>query len=43
MTDWQMEFITNLIADKFESCKTIEEVKGAIKRIREMAVKDKKP
>jgi len=41
MTDKQMEFIANLIADKFETCATMEEVKEAIKRVREMASKDK--
>ena len=41
MTDKQMEFIANLIADKFETCKTMEDVKDAIKRVREMASKDK--
>jgi len=42
MTDKQMEFIANLIADKFEACKTIEEVKEAVKQVREMAAKDKR-
>jgi hypothetical protein len=42
MTDKQMEFIANLIADKFESCKTMDEVKKAIESVREMASKDKK-
>ena len=41
MTDKQMEFIANLIADKFESCNTMEEVAEAIKRVREMASKEK--
>ena len=41
MTDKQMEFIANLIADKFEACKTMEDVKEAIKRVREMSSKDK--
>jgi len=42
MTDKQMEVILNLVADKFAACKTIEEVKEAIKQVREMAAKDKK-
>jgi len=41
MTDKQMEFIANLIADKFEACSTMEDVKKAIKKVREMASKDK--
>lgn len=41
MTDKQMEFIANLIADKFEACKNMEEVQEAIKRVREMASKEK--
>ena len=42
MTDKQMEFIANLIADKFDACNTMEEVKKAAKQVREMACKDKK-
>ena len=42
MTDKQMEFIANLIADKFEACETIEEVKETVKQVREMAAKDKR-
>jgi len=41
MTDKQMEFIANLIADKFEACQSMEDVKGAVKKVREMASKDK--
>ena len=41
MTDKQMEFIANLIADKFAACKTIEEVQTAVKEVRNMASKDK--
>ena len=37
MTDRQMEFIANLIADKFEACKTMEEVQKAVEQIRQMA------
>ena len=42
MTDKQMEFIANLIADKFESCDTMEEVKEAVREIREMSMKGSK-
>ena len=42
MTDKQMEFIANLIVDKFEACTTMEEVKEAAMQVREMASKDKK-
>ena len=42
MTDKQMEFIANLIADKFEACTTMEEVREAAKQVREMVSKDKK-
>ena len=42
MTDKQMEFIANLIADKFESCETMEEVKQAVKDVREMSKKGSK-
>ena len=41
MTDKQLEVIMNLVADKFEGCKNMEEVKQAIKEVREMARKDK--
>lgn len=41
MTDKQMEVIINLIADKFASCKTMEEVQQAVKELKEMAKKDK--
>ena len=41
MTDKQMEFIANLIADKFEACQTMEDVKKAVEQVREMARKDK--
>ena len=42
MTDKQMEVILNLVADKFAACQTVEDVKMAIKEVREMASKDKK-
>ncbi|MCL1866486.1 MAG: hypothetical protein FWF82_03675 [Oscillospiraceae bacterium] len=41
MTDLQMEFIANLIADKFDRCQTLEEVKKEVKNIRYMASKNK--
>ena len=41
MTDKQMEVILNLVADKFASCKTMDEVKKAINDVREMAKKEK--
>lgn len=39
MTDKQLEVILNLVADKFESCKDMEEVKKAIEDVRKMAKK----
>ena len=39
MTDNQMNVILNLVADKFESCKDMEEVKKAIEEVRSMATK----
>ena len=41
MTDKQLEVIMNLVADKFDGCKDMEEVKKAIKEVREMAKKEK--
>ena len=41
MTDKQLEVILNLVADKFESCKNMEEVKKAIEDVRNMAKKEK--
>ena len=41
MTDKQMEVILNLVADKFDGCQTMEDVKKAIKQVRDMARKDK--
>ena len=41
MTDKQLEVILNLVADKFESCKDMEEVKVAIEDVRRMAKKEK--
>ena len=41
MTDKQLEVILNLVADKFESCKNMEEVKKDIEDVRNMAKKEK--
>ena len=41
MTDKQMEVILNLVADKFAGCHSMEDVKQAIKEVRDMARKDK--
>ena len=41
MTDKQLEVILNLVADKFQSCKDMEEVKKAIEGVRKMAKKEK--
>lgn len=41
MTDKQMEVVLNLVADKFQNCKNMEEVKKAIQEVRDMAKKDK--
>lgn len=36
MTDKQIEIILDLVADKFAGCKDMEEVKKAIKEVRDM-------
>lgn len=41
MTDKQLEVILNLVADKFESCENMEEVKKAVDDVRKMAKKEK--
>lgn len=41
MTDKQMEVIIKLIADKFEHCTTMEEVREAVEELKEMAKKEK--
>ena len=41
MTDKQMEVILNLVADKFQNCKNMEEVEKAVQEVRDMAKKDK--
>jgi hypothetical protein len=42
MTDKQMEFLAHMIADKFDACSTMEEVKEAVKQIKEMSGKGRK-
>ena len=41
MTDKQMEVILELVADKFDSCKDMDEVKATVKEFKEMAKKNK--
>lgn len=41
MTDKQMEVILTLVADKFEKCKDMDEVKKAIEEVKELAKKEK--
>ncbi len=41
MTDKQMEVILNLVADKFQNCKNMEEVEKAVQEVRDMAKKDR--
>lgn len=41
MTDKQLEVILNLVADKFESCKDMNEVAKAVAEVRNMAKKEK--
>lgn len=41
MTDKQMEVILTLVADKFEKCRDMDEVKQAIEEVKEMAKKEK--
>lgn len=41
MTDKQLEVIMNLVADKFEGCKDMDEVRRAIQEVREMARKER--
>ncbi len=40
MTDKQLEVILMLIADKFENCKNMDEVKKAIEEVKDMAKKE---
>ncbi len=40
MTDKQLEVILKLIADKFEHCKDMDDVKKAIEEVKEMAKKE---
>ena len=41
MTDKQLEVILNLVADKFEACKDMNEVAKAVAEVRNMAKKEK--
>jgi len=41
MTDKQIEVILNLVADKFDGCHTMDDVKRAIQQVRDLAKKDK--
>lgn len=41
MTDKQMEVVLNLVADKFQNCKDMEEVNKAIQEVRDLAKKEK--
>lgn len=40
MTDKQMDVILNLVADKFSSCKDMDEVRKAVQEVRNMAQKE---
>ncbi|MDR1665266.1 MAG: hypothetical protein LBR83_10190 [Clostridiales bacterium] len=42
MTDKQMEILLKLVADKFEACENMDDVKKAIQDVKEMAKKDMK-
>lgn len=42
MTDKQLEFIVNLIADKIKACKDMEEVRKAVDELLEMVNKKSK-
>ena len=41
MTDKQLEVILNLVADKFQSCKNMDDVQKAVTEVRDMAKKEK--
>ena len=41
MTDKQLEVILNLDADKFQSCKNMDDVQKAVQEVRDMAKKEK--
>lgn len=41
MTDKQLEVILNLVADKFQSCKNMDDVQKAVQEVRDMAKKEK--
>ncbi len=42
MTDKQMEFIVNLVADKITACKDMDEVKKAVEELKIMVKKEPK-
>ncbi|MCL2461608.1 MAG: hypothetical protein FWF44_03015 [Defluviitaleaceae bacterium] len=42
MTDKQMEITLKLVADKFESCKDMDEVRQAVQEVKDMAKKEPK-
>ena len=41
MTDKQLEVILNLVAEKFQNCKNMDEVQKAIQEVKDMAKKEK--
>ena len=41
MTDKQLEVILNLVADKFQSCKNMDDVQKAVQEVRDMDKKEK--
>lgn len=41
MTDKQLEVILNLVADKFQSCKDMDDVQKAVQEVRDIAKKEK--
>lgn len=41
MTDKQLEVILNLVSDKFQSCKNMDDVQKAVQEVRDMAKKEK--
>ncbi len=41
MTDKQLEVILNLVAEKFQNCKNMDEVQKAVQEVKDMAKKEK--
>ncbi len=41
MTDKQLEVILNLVADKFQNCKDMDDVQKAVQEVKDMAKKEK--